>query len=164
MDRAILFIASVVAVLHVSSTIGCWSEEDTTYSEGECSEIGCVDMLVVEIRSMDGLSFEAGTYKFTFSSPGMADVVVACSFRNDDVECSGDTDLLQLEAIDGSSGFVATLFEAWESFAVRIEVGGRLLGDHVFQPTYQIVTPNGPDCEPTCLQTTVAMDIGATGS
>lgn len=160
-----LLITSIAVAMHVSLTAGCWSEDDELpYSEDECTEIGCVDMLVVEIRFMDQGSFEEGYYDFTFSSPGTADVVVHCALRDGEVDCSGDTDLIQMEVLDSSSGLVATVFEARESFAVRIELDGRLLGDRVFHPKYQIVTPNGPDCEPTCFQTTVAMDIAATGS
>lgn len=159
MNRAALVNIVLWPALYLSSITGCWSEDDAPLSEDACTEIGCSDMLVVEIRRIDGDPFEAGRYEFTFSSPGMDDVAVECTLKDLNLECGKDTDLIQMEIVDGSAGFSATLLAAWESVTLRVELDDRILGERVLQPDYQIVTPNGPDCEPTCLQASVAIDV-----
>ncbi len=125
-----------------------------------CTEIGCSDRLEITIERMDGESFASGSYSFVFTPSGSSTITLQCTLSaGGEVDCSGDTGNVQLEAQGGAEQFVATLHFAPQSVDVEVEHDGILLGAEMLYPEYTIVTPNGPNCDPMCLQASVVVEV-----
>lgn len=63
------------------------------------------------------------------------------------------------EPIEGAWLLSARFYGAAESLRVTAQRDGSTLLDRTLQPEYEENRPNGPDCEPTCLQANVELMV-----
>lgn len=131
-----------------------------------CTEMGCLDGLRIELKSD---AWPDGVYRFEVEADGASIVcqgslpLPACGTAA--ITCD------QGGVIVGESGcalppaqhsFSELIFEgAPERVSLNVEHEGAIRVTHEVQPEYRTVTPNGPDCEPTCTQASLVLEISA---
>jgi len=160
-------VALLPAFVCAALAASCWMEDDDMgMGDGDglgCTEIGCEDMLTVRIERSDGLPFPGGVYVFTFTFEDSPTARTECVLDGSDLDCGGDLADLMVEIDDSSKRFTAMYFGAPGHATVRLTRGDEVLGERTYHPSYDFVSPNGPECPPTCSQATQDMDVVAPG-
>jgi hypothetical protein len=153
MRRAIVLVPLVLA--------GC------LVSQHECTEVGCVDGLWIDLRSSSG-AWQPGTYHVGITADGES---ITCSATiplpketgGPNTTCSSRAVWLGLSgsALPASaqsiSDLVFTSFPA--SVSIVITRDAKPFASTTITPTYTTSRPNGPECEPTCRGAHATMDV-----
>ncbi|MCB9610043.1 MAG: hypothetical protein H6716_25885 [Polyangiaceae bacterium] len=120
-----------------------------------CSLIGCEDALQIRL---DALRWGAGEYTFKFDVDGAssecnASVPWACS---QDCAAPGIAfyGCTEGKAIEG-----VRISGSPKRVSLTIQRDGTSVANKVFEPDYQHVQPNGPQCEPICHQATENLSV-----
>ncbi len=134
--------------------VGCMFGGDTFPDDPECTEIGCDDSLMVTIEPSDDEPFPDGEYRFSLVPPSGQGLAVSCALLELQLECTGGADILTVELNEIATRFTLRLRADWwlNGLNARVELDGQALADRPLEITSQVVTPNGPECEPTCFQ------------
>ncbi len=121
----------------------------------DCTSLGCTDGVEVFFSRA---AFEPGIYTVTVDMHG--DIVVCQAtipLETDTTDgCNDPRAMLYLSgsALDTSEqsvdGFFLDDTDA-RAMAVTVAFEGDQIGYAAFEPDYQLLQPNGEDCEPTCL-------------
>jgi hypothetical protein len=160
------FAIALFTLAAASLAASCWVEDDDTgFGNGGmgCTEIGCEDMLTVQIERSDGEAFPDGLYLFTFTFEDNPTAESECVLGGEgsELDCGGDLADLMIEVNPSATRFTAMYFGAPGHADVRVEYEAQVLGERTYHPSYDFVSPNGPDCPPTCSQATQDMDVAA---
>ena len=160
MDRAKTIVLAVACAALAAS---CWVEDDMGIGGDGigCTEIGCDDMVTVRIERSDEATFPDGLYTFTFTFEDALSVESQCVLDGSDLNCGGDLSDLMIEVNASAERFTAMYFGAPGHVTVRVKYEAQILGERTFHPSYDLVSPNGSDCPPTCSQATADMDVAA---
>lgn len=117
-----------------------------------CTEIGCDDGITLTVSPASGLI--AGVYSVSVSGTGES---TSCSLTVDNAAQVTDT---TCDLIDNTAGsFTVVLHSSPETLTITIDRDGTELGKEDITPSYTTVQPNGPECEPTCHQADVSMQV-----
>ena len=125
-----------------------------------CTEIGCSSGFSVDWESSSG--WKPGKYTFEIELDGAKTTceaalpLRACN-EGPSVSCApsgavqiGESGCALPPGQHGFSGFLTTSFPAAVTIVIKRD-GEQILREER-APTYRTVTPNGPDCAPTCRQ------------
>jgi hypothetical protein len=156
-----------IIVALVAAQVGCISTKS-------CTERGCQDQLDIEIKRADG-SVPAGQHVIEVTADSVTttctlDVAGSTAIgscpsalsvhvgqEQDCVEMkTGSAVSLKCTPIPGRFFEAVTLSGKPAQVRVRITVDGAVVLDRSLQPTYVATQPNGPGCEPTCHQASIA--------
>jgi hypothetical protein len=118
-----------------------------------CTEMGCIDGLTV---SFDPPLTGKGTYTFDVTVEGTAyscDATIPLEGASTVCDTGGVVSIfLSGTELDPSEQSLPGLHVEGTPKSVQIQVqrDGAPVADADLSPKYQVVQPNGPDCEPTC--------------
>ncbi len=133
-----------------------------------CTEIGCDPNTSVTIRPASG-EFEPGVYTVlietdTTSSSCTFQIVDVCS--EEESRCLSESDCTMVFVADEAGTESGNLFVdgAPAEFTVTATLAEAEVGKRTFTPDYQETRPNGPDCDPVCLQPTQPLVLELTSS
>ena len=132
--------------------LACTDNGDSDRSDA-CTEMGCIDGLSV---TFDPPLAGKGTYTFDVTVDGTA------------YSCDATIPLEGSSTVCGTGGVVSIFLSGTEldpgqqslpglhvegtpkSVQIQVHRDKALVADADLSPKYQVVQPNGPDCEPTC--------------
>jgi hypothetical protein len=133
----------------------CWSDEseDEMPFDISCGNAGCQDMLTLALRRFDGEAFPPGDYNLELT-PANGDTLSAiCTvYTNGSLICDQNSNELRIELSTEQDSLTVRLNGAPLSLEVKLSYGAMLLTQEQLVPKYNLITPNGPTCEPSCLQ------------
>ncbi len=133
----------------------------------ECTEMGCVAGLTVDLRSASG-AWAAGTYRFGIMADGVsltcsATLPFASAQGDGTPPCSsGDVRLgLSGSALPAAQHAITDLVftTSPRSVAVSITRDAKPFASATLSPTYATSQPNGPECGPTCRSGREVVDV-----
>ena len=133
----------------------CWSEESDEEIPFDivCGNIGCQNMLTLVLRRFDGEAFPPGDYNLELSTANGDTLSAICTvYTNASLICDQNSNDLKIELSTGQDFFTVRLNGAPLSLEVKLSYGATLLTQEQLVPKYNLVTPNGPTCKPSCLQ------------
>lgn len=152
-------------LLLVATACATTQDNGSQGTPGGCTEIGCADGLVVQVTPT--AAWPAGEYRFTIEADG---ATTTCTGSLPLPECG--TPAIRCDATGvtiGESGcalapaehaFSDIMFTANPaSVTIEVDLDEQRVGSQSWSPSYQQVQPNGPDCEPTCTNATVALAL-----
>ena len=137
----------------LSFLLACTDGSDTNGGGDACTEMGCIDGLSV---TFDPPLTGKGTYTFDVTVEGTA------------YSCDATIPLGTSSTVCGKGGVVSIFLSGSEldpgqqslpglhvegtpkSVQIQVHRDKALVADADLSPKYQVVQPNGPDCEPTC--------------
>ncbi len=133
------------------------SEDDDEGTDGgfECTEIGCANSFTIEVIRSDNREFLSGAYSFDVIVPDVAQYQIDCFMSTIEygLDCSmGNLDVLFAQLEQGGQTIWVTLLGAPESTIVTVKYNDLAIGQRSFIPGYDEVSPNGPECTPTCYE------------
>jgi hypothetical protein len=126
---------------------------DSPDGNDACTEMGCIDGLTV---TFDPALTGKGTYAFEVTVEGTP------------YSCEATIPLEGSSTVCGKGGVVSIFLSGSEldpgqqslpglhvegtpeSVQIQVQRDGTNVADADLSPTYQVVQPNGPECEPTC--------------
>jgi len=131
-------------------------DEEKTYPDNGCTEIGCTDGFTLIIQPADSL-FQEGIYDVSIINDGMG--TSSCFFRvsNDPTECASGHCVTEGNCNAGY--MVGYPYPDKVSILYPIITGPifvTIKRDNVtilvtnFNPEYEFIQPNGPGCPPIC--------------
>ncbi|MDJ0762902.1 MAG: hypothetical protein QNJ97_07935 [Myxococcota bacterium] len=140
---------------------GCLQRSSELFDGGlACTEIGCEDYLKITIEQDNGAAFPPGSYAFTFEPTGQQQIEISCTLDNALIlSCTGAPNTLVLGLTPSALEFTVLFHYAPSAVGVDIRYNDRILALETVAPDYSIVTPNGPECEPTCLQASLIISV-----
>jgi hypothetical protein len=133
-------------------------------SDGECSEIGCDDELLVSLVALAGV-FDGGEYTVAAKIDGFTE---SCRFSltGEANDCGGDPPCVLENDCDAEFGFAVTphfvllrVRPVGEIVQLGIARDTSTLVDVTLVPEYDEYWPNGSDCEPVCQVASASVDV-----
>lgn len=131
-----------------------------------CTEIGCVDGLVISFGR--GVEWAPGTYVFSIDADGVEQTckgmlpLPPCA-SGGALTCTGNVATIGESgcALPASQhGFADIQLRSGPSkVTLRIERDGVVLADETLVPTYRTSQPNGPNCDPICRQASATIAL-----
>ncbi len=140
------------------------SEDEETNGDAsvDCTVMGCANMLSIEVIRPDDMVFLSGAYRFEFHLPDESEYMLECYLNSVEVgfNCSlGDTELIGVQVAQTGTTIYLTLLGAPEQVDVIVKYSDAIIGQRSFQPIYEEILPNGPECQPTCFQAEEALAV-----
>lgn len=140
----------------------CWTGDNIFDDQGmDCTDMGCEDQLKLSFQRRDGKPFVAGDYTISIAFGAQKPLTCQCTLSPDMAlgHCTGDTQEIETDLVSGGREISATIYWAPTTITASLGFNGTPIGDQVVSPDYQIVTPNGPDCEPLCFQASIDVEV-----
>ncbi|MCB9738960.1 MAG: hypothetical protein H6747_06810 [Deltaproteobacteria bacterium] len=143
-DHTVLYGTSLALTLALGLG-GCGSESGGSGGGTACTEIGCTDQVLIRPLSPNGTVI--ATVQGIVTADGKA-LTVQCVSGG-----SSSPEVLCLPGGVAIQGKPTTL-------KIALASGDLASADPEVSPSYQKVQPNGPKCEPTCMQASVDVALG----
>ncbi len=120
---------------------------------GTCAQETCVNQLLVDVIRSDNGEFYTGVYAFVAELPDQTVLAIECylAYLEEGLRCeSGDVELMAAGIESDGSTLNLGLRAAPQTAKIKIFYNDWIIGERLLTPSYEEVTPNGPDCPPVC--------------
>lgn len=155
-------LAIVVAVVVTGVVVGC----SLPFEETTCTLIGCGDTITIDLGEVADEGFVATVESplasggFSCSAPEQTNEGSVASMSPTDLSGDFAGDEASVFVTCTEDGFLLAMADDGEPpAAITVEAtgasSGSVVSDTFEDIQYTVSQPNGPDCEPTCYQTTL---------